>query len=203
MQLPEGVRQIVAGVLASGVFLALFLGGALVWWVALGLGAVAYFAFLLIIRRRLPSSEVMLGDRVSKADLDAAAASLASAGARLRAASQAAPAADRDEMADMADHVLSIRELILADPNDYRLARPFITFYLPKIVEMVESYVALARQARGAQSARLADLGQRIRGFAPIVRKIEKACLDNDLAALEAEVEALGFQVKRIAGVAS
>jgi 5-bromo-4-chloroindolyl phosphate hydrolysis protein len=203
MELPEGVRQIVAGLLASAVFLALFLGGALVWWVALGLGAVAYFAFLLIIRKRPLSSEVMLGDRVSKADLDAAAAGLAAAGARLRAAAQAAPVADQREMADMADHVLSIRDLILADPNDYRLARPFVTFYLPKIVEMVESYVSLAKRAKGAQSARLADLGQRIRGFAPIVRKIDKACLDNDLAALEAEVEALGFQVKRIAGVES
>jgi hypothetical protein len=203
MQLPEGVRQIVAGLLASAVFLALFLGGSLVWWVALGLSVLSFFAFLLVIRKRPLASEVMLGERISQADLDTAAAGLASAGSRLRAASEAAPVADRADLADMADHVLSIRDLILADPNDYRLARPFITFYLPRIVETVETYVGLAQRARGAQSARLAELGQRIKDFGPVVRKIDKACLDNDLESLEAEVEALGFQVKRIAGVAS
>ncbi len=203
MQLPEGLRQIVAGLLASVVFLALFLGGSLVWWVALGLSVLSYLAFLLVIRKRPLSSEIMLGERVSQADLDAAAAGLAAAGERLRVAAGAAPAQDRGDLSDMADHVLSIRDLILADPADYRLARPFITFYLPRIVETVETYVGLAQRARGAQSERLAELGRRIKDFGPVVRKIDKACLDNDLEALEAEVEALGFQVKRIAGVAS
>ncbi len=203
MQLPDGPRQIVAGLLAGVVFLLLFLGVPLVWWAALGLSALAYAAFLIIIRKRPPASEVMVAERVTKADLDAAAASLALAGARLRVASEAAPAADRTDLAGMADNVLSIRDLILSDPNDYRLAKPFVGFYLPRIVETVESYVSLAKLARGEQSARLAELGERIKSFAPVVRKIDRACLDNDLAALESEVDALGFQMKRIAGVPS
>jgi len=203
MQLPDGPRQVIAGLLAGAVFLALFLGVPLVWWAALGLSALAYAAFLIMIRKRPPASEVMVAERVTKADLDAAAASLAAAGKRLRSASDAAPAADRSDLADMADHVLSIRDLILSDPNDYRLAKPFVGFYLPKIVETVESYVSLAKLSRGDQSARLAELGQRIKDFGPVVRKIDRACLDNDLAALEAEVDALGFQMKRVAGVPS
>ena len=67
----------------------------------------------------------------------------------------------------------------------------------------MESYVALARLSRGDQSERLAELGQRIKDFGPVVRKIDRACLDNDLAALESEVDALGFQMKRIAGVSA
>jgi len=203
MLMPDGPRQVVAGLLAGAVFLMLFLGASMAWWAALSLSLAAYFAFLIIIRKRLSASEVMVAERVTKADLDAAAASLASAGARLRGASEAAPEAVRTDLAVMADHVLSIRDLILSDPNDYRLAKPFVGFYLPKIVETVESYVALAKLSRGDQSARLAELGQRIKEFGPVVRKIDRACLDNDLAALEAEVDALGFQMKRIAGVSA
>jgi hypothetical protein len=203
MLMPDGPRQAVAGLLAGAVFLVLFLGLSMAWWAALSLSLAAYFAFLIIIRKRIPASEVMVAGRVTKADLEAAAASLASAGARLRVASEAAPAAVRTDLAVMADHVLSIRDLILSDPNDYRLAKPFVGFYLPKIVETVESYVALAKLSRGDQSARLAELGQRIKEFGPVVRKIDRACLDNDLAALEAEVDALGFQMKRIAGVSA
>jgi hypothetical protein len=203
MQLPDGPRQVVAGLLAGAVFLLLFLGVPLVWWAALGLSLAAFAAFLIIIRKRASASEVMVAERVSKADLEAAAASLASAGVRLRAASEVAPVAVRSDLAGMADHVLSIRDLILSDPNDYRLAKPFVGFYLPKIVETVESYVALAKLSRGDQSERLAELGQRIKDFGPVVRKIDRACLDNDLAALESEVDALGFQMKRIAGVSA
>jgi hypothetical protein len=203
MQLADGVRQVVAGLLAASLFLALYLGASLVWWLALGLAVLAYGALLLLIRRRPRTDEVMLAERVSQADLDAAAASLARAAERLRAASLAAPAGDRADLATMAAHVQSIRELILADPNDYRMARPFVGFYLPRMVETVETYVSLAKRSHGTEQDRLAELGERIRAFGPVVQKIDRACLENDLNALEAEVEALGFQMKRIAGVPS
>ena len=115
MQLPDGPRQIVAGLLAGAVFLLLFLGVPLVWWAALGLSLAAFLAFLFIIRKRLSASEVMVAERVTKADPQEAAASLASAGVRLRAASEAASVAIHTDMAVVADHVPSIRDLVLSD----------------------------------------------------------------------------------------
>lgn len=198
MRLPDGPRQILAALLAAAVFLGLYLGAALVWWAALGLAVLAYFALLLLVQRRRPLDEVMLTDQVSAQDIDRAAKALVGAGARLNAAAAASPDADRPDLADMAAHVLSIADLIRADPNDYRLARRFIDYYLPRIVETVETYVTLAKRARGENAARLADLGKQIKDFGPVVRKIDQACLDNDFAALEAQVEALGFQMKRV-----
>jgi hypothetical protein len=198
MALADGFRQFAAAVLAAAGFLALYLGADLVWWAAFGLAVVAYFALLLVIPRRKPLDEVLLTDRVTAQDIARAAEALAIAGTRLKAAADDAPTADQGDLAKMSVHVLSIRDQIKADPNDYRTARQFVDYYMPKIVEAVEAYVGLAKLARGDNMARLTDLGTQIKGFGTVVAKIDRACIDNDFAALEAQVSALGFQMKRV-----
>ena len=198
MGLADGVRQIVAGVLASAAFLALFLTGGLVWWVALGLAVVVYFALLLVIPRRKPLAEVMVSDQVSAQDIARAAAALTEAATRLDAAAKAAPQADRAGLSDMAKHLLSIRELVRADPRDYRQTRQFISYFLPMIVTTVEAYVGLAKLATADNAARLAELGAMIETFVPVVRKIDQACIENDFTALESQISALQFQLKRV-----
>ena len=198
MGLADGVRQIVAGVLASAAFLALFLTAGLVWWVALGLAAVVYFALLLIIPRRKPLTEVMVSDQVSAQDIARAALALTEASTRLEAAANQAPQADRAGLTDMAKHLKSVRELVKADPRDYRQTKQFITYFLPMIVTTVEAYVGLAKLATDDNAARLAELGAMIETFVPVVRKIDQACIENDFTALEAQVSALQFQLKRV-----
>ena len=198
MQIPDGPRQILAALLASAVFLALFLPAGLVWWAALGLAALAYFALLLAIPRRKPMAEVMLTNEVSAADVARATDALTNAAFRMNEAAKLAPAADHGGLTDMSGHLTSIRELIKADPSDYRQTRQFISFFLPQIVATVEAYVALARLSQGGNADRLAELGGTIRGFVPVVAKIDQACLENDFAALEAQVFALQFQLKRV-----
>ena len=198
MGLADGVRQIVAGVLASAAFLALFLTAGLVWWVALGLAAVVYFALLLIIPRRKPLTEVMVSDQVSAQDIARAASALTEAATRLEAAANQAPQADRAGLTDMAKHLKSVRELVKADPRDYRQTKQFITYFLPMIVTTVEAYVGLAKLATDDNAARLAELGAMIETFVPVVRKIDQACIENDFTALEAQVSALQFQLKRV-----
>ena len=198
MGLPDSVRPFLAAAVAAGAFIGLYFGLSLVWWAALGLAVLVYGALLLLIPRRKPLDEVMLTSQVSAQDIAKASAALSTAAARLKTAAGAAPDPDRPALAEMAEHVLSIRDLVAADPNDYRLARRFIDYYLPQIVETIETYVTLAKRSRGENAARLADLSTRIRSFGPVIAKIDQACLDNDFAALEAQVDALGFQVKRV-----
>jgi 5-bromo-4-chloroindolyl phosphate hydrolysis protein len=198
MAMADGFRQIAAALLAAAAFLALYLGSDLVWWAAFGLAVATYFALLLIIPRRKPLDEVMLTDRVTAQDIASAAQALTIAGTRLSAAANDAPAADRGDLATMSGHLLSIRDQIKADPNDYRTARRFVDYYMPQIIETVEAYVGLAKLARGDNLARLTELGTQIKGFCPVVAKIDQACIDNDFAALEAQVSALGFQMKRV-----
>jgi 5-bromo-4-chloroindolyl phosphate hydrolysis protein len=198
MLVPDGARQIIAAALASAAFLALFFPAGLVWWVALGLAALVYFALLLIIPRRRPLEEVMVADQVSAQDIARAAEALTNAVTRLDSAAKSAPATDQAGLADMSSHLTSIRDLIKADPKDYRQTRQFVSYFLPMIVTTVEAYVGLAKLSAGENAARLAELGGMIKTFVPVVQKIDQACIENDFAALEAQVSALQFQLKRV-----
>ncbi len=197
MTLPDGTRQIAAALLAALVFLALFFGASLVWFAALPLAVVAYAALLLIIRRRPLLSEVVLSDRVTAADIAAGQGALDEA---LRRLAKAAGASDPELQSDLAALVVdlrSIRAQIGDDPADFRIARRFIVSFLPKLVENVENYTSLSTMATGPARDRLAPLRDAIRAYRPAVSRIAQAGLENNFRALEAEVDALGFQLKR------
>lgn len=197
MRMSDGPRQVVAGLIAAGVFVGLFFGLVLVWWAAL-LGAVLiYAALLLIIRRRTPLDEIHLSAQVTAADVARAADALDTAADRLDRASTLAPVAAQAQIADMAQHLGSIRNSVATDPDDYRTTRRFIGFYLPKIVETVEAYVALADKATGEQAARIDALSADIARFDAIIREIDQACLENDVQALELQVGVLADQMDR------
>lgn len=197
MNLPDGPRQILAALVAAAGFLGLYFGLSLVWWLALGLAVAVYAALLLLIPRRRPETEIMLTERVSAADIRAATQRLEDAAGRLMKAAGIAPEADRAAIADMAAHVGSIRLQIEHDPQDYRAARRLVTSYLPNMVASVENYVGLASRAQGSNQDRLSALSAGIRNYGPALERIDQACLENDFNALEAEVEALGIQMKR------
>lgn len=197
MALYDGPRQITAGMLAAIIFLGLFFGLNLVWWLALVLAAVGYGALLLVIPHRRRADEIILTAKTSKADLQSAGEALSDSAKRLNDTITKLPKADATAVEEMAQHILSIRENILRDPEDYRLTRRFITTYLPNMVQTIETYAGLAGRTKGAQSERLDALGAQIRAFAPVVDQIDRACIENDLAALESEVDALGTQLSR------
>ena len=196
MTLPDGPRQIIAALLAAGVFLALYFGAKLLWLVAFPLAAVAYGAFLLIIRRRRLLSEVVLSDRVTAADIAAGQAALDEALRRL-ARAEAADAELKDDLAALGVELRSIRTQIGDDPADFRIARRFIVSFLPKLIGNVESYVSLSAAATGPARDRLAPLRDGIRAYRPIVARIAQAGLENNFRAMEAEIDALGIQLKR------
>lgn len=197
MTLPDGPRQIIAAVLAGAVFVALYVVAELLWFVALPLAALGYGAFLLIIRRRPLLSEVVLSDRVTAADIAAGQAALDEALRRLAKAAATSDADLQKDLTAIAGELRSIRTQIGDDPADFRIARRFIVNFLPKLVDNVESYVALAAIATGPARDRLPHLREGIRAYHPTVARIAQAGPDNNFRALEAEIDALGFQLKR------
>jgi hypothetical protein len=94
----------------------------------------------------------------------------------------------------MADLLGRIRDHHASDPNDLRLTRRFLRAYLPRMLDSAEAYVDLAARA-DAGAGRLAAVGGRVRGFVPALERIERACVENDMTALEVEVEVLGEQI--------
>jgi len=197
MRLPDGPRQIIAALLAAGMFIALFNLLLLEWFIALGLAVVAYGAFLLLIGRRTPLEEIVLSDRVSAADIAQAGALLTDAARRIAKAAARLADPDRQALTEMEGHLTSIRDQVQQDPADYRSAHRFITSYLPKMVANVESYAELSLRAKGEARSRLAPLRDGITAYGQVVARIDQACLENDFKALEVEVDALAFQLKR------
>lgn len=197
MQLADGPRQILAGVLSAAAFLGFFAGLSLLWWLSLGLALAVYGAVLLIVRRKPRLDEITAGLGTSQADLANAGRIMDAAAARLDATLPRLPPRDADVVADIAAHVRSIRGHVTSDPQDYRRARRFIVSYLGSMVETVESYADLTAKAGGRHQDRLGPMSARIRGYLPALDQIDTACLDNDFEALEAEMSALAFQMER------
>jgi hypothetical protein len=72
------------------------------------------------------------------------------------------------------------------------------------MVAAVAGYVDLARRAgpgrdpdarRPDSEDRLAEVSRRLRGFVPALEKIDRACVEDDLLALEISVEVLDEQL--------
>lgn len=197
MKLDEPLRQLVAGLLASAAFLFFYFPLALVLWAAAALALLVYGGALIAIGRRPPPARRWLADGVSEADLNAALMALREAARRLERADAAAPAPQRGDYAALARLVERIAGHHRRDPTDLKHTRRFVRHDLPRMVETVEGYVDLSRRAAGVEPERLAELGRMIAVYRPALEKIDRACLENDFAALEIETEVLSEQLVR------
>ncbi|MEM7211951.1 MAG: 5-bromo-4-chloroindolyl phosphate hydrolysis family protein [Pseudomonadota bacterium] len=196
MHLPETGRQIAAGGAGALAFLGTFLGLKLVWWIALIAAAAVFAAMLLIIQRKPEATEEMVADGVSRAELTGAINAITEASKKMRQLALAATGEDKVEFQKMASLFEAIRGHHIRDPRDYRHTRRFIRHDLPRIVDTAERYVELDKKATGGNRDRVEALGDRIRGFTPVLEKIDQACLENDFMALEVQVEVLGDQLE-------
>lgn len=197
MTLPDGLRQLMAAALAAAVFLGLYFGLLLEWHVALGLAVAAYLALLLVVGRRRLLSEIQLSDRVTAADIAAAQAALAEAIRRIGKAGGRAEPGLQAELAALETDLATIRTEIGRDPGDFRAARRLVVNYLPRLVENIEAYVELDAKATGPARDRLVPLREGLLAYRPAVARIAQAGLENDFRALESEIDALGYQLKR------
>ena len=196
--LPDPLRHLAAGLAAAAAYLILFFSLSLVLWAAIAGALTVYAATLLLVRRRPPPAERMLAEDVSEADLNIAVAALIKASDAIEALEDRdPPARDRGIFRRMAAALRRIARHHQQDPRDLRHTRRFLRHDLPRMVETAEAYVDLAGRAGGAEAARLSDLSKRIHGFAPVLDRIERACLENDFMRLEVEAEVLSEQLAR------
>ena len=183
-------RQLIAGTLGSVVFLGLHLALDFIWPVAFALSVAGYFGVLRALEQAGSEPE-HIASTDSKSELAGAAIALQDFGNRLRKAADEAPGSLNNAIDDMSDNVLSIREILLESPTDFRSVKSFINVFLPRIVETVETYVRLSGQTSGAAAERLDVLSAHIAAFSPTIGRIKAACLESDLRTLEIEVTVL------------
>ena len=186
-------RQVMAGITGGVAFALVYLGLHLVWWVGLIAGLAVYAAALLLIEAELPSATLPLpAQRFNPTE---AVRLCEEAAVKLRRASQASHI-DADTalaLERLAQLVEEIGRNHLQEGRDLRQSRGFVGHYLPKIMAVVTSYVALSERTISAQSQeRLQQIATVIRSYLPHVQSIHEACLENDFEKLELETAVLG-----------
>lgn len=136
----------------------------------------------------------------STPEVAAAAAQFEAAAHRLRSLARRAPAADAilfDHMAGLTDR---LRAHHLAVPSHAARTARFRRHALDRMVGIVADYVDLVHRSGGHQTGsdqgdRLAALSRQLDGFVPILERLDRACLDNDLTTVEIELSALETQL--------
>lgn len=189
-----------AGALA--VFLLLLLALRLRNWLPFVGAALAYAGVLWAWRTARPGGsparDAPLPPGVSADDHRAALDALDDARRQLGSLAVEAPPGDAATIARMAALVEAIGRHHRASPGHVARTRTFVRHTLPRMVEAVAGYVDLARRALpGTSDERLAEVSRRLADFVPVLENIDRACLDDDLTALEVNVEVLDEQLGR------
>jgi hypothetical protein len=190
----EMTRQLIAGGLASSIFLGLFFGANLVWWLPLLLSAVAFVGVLLVLPKYRGADQIEVADGITQAELDQAVRMCREAAEELEALSQETKLSREIAGAfrRLAEIVSDISENYLRDPRDIRYSRGLTDHHLGAVLEIARRYVQL-RQARLNEDAdrRLGDVRARILGYVEQFDAIYHACLANDFRQLEVSTAAL------------
>lgn len=167
--------------------------------------AVAGFAWAAIFLATLPRRErpEALPDRpdlpedVSRSDFDKAMRQFGNAAARLRELAARAPTPDIPLFERMADLLETIREHHRASPAHVTRTRRFLRHTLGRMLDAVSDYVDLANRSGPEQRERLSGISHQMEAFVSVLENIDRACLENDLTALEINVEVLNEQLDR------
>lgn len=166
--------------------------------ISLGLGVFAYLAVLAALWPRRRGLKVgPLPQGVDRQDFELAMERLAIGAQRLRTFVHQAPPSDGPLFERMAGLLDLIREHHAANPGHVTLTRTFIRHTLKRMLDSVSDYIDLAGRSGPDQQERLAEISRGFEEYVPVLEKIDKACLDNDLTALEINVEVLNEQLDR------
>lgn len=167
----------------------------------LGLG-IAGFTWVATFLLMTPGRPAKVEDTAPSApplpaDAATALAELDAAATRLSAMAASAPPADVPLFEHMADLTRTLGEHHRANPDHAARTAKFRKHVLGRIVGSVENYIDLTERAGGHDPDRLAGISSQLEGFVPVLERIDRACLDNDLTALEINVEVLNEQLDR------
>lgn len=180
-----------------GVFLLMVMLLKLRNWMPLVMGLVTYLVMLSTFWPRRRTRRAPLPDGVDGEEFKLAMERMSIGAKRLRREIADAPAADQrliDEMADLIDRIRDHHE---ANPGHFTLTRRFIRHSLSRMIEAVIDYVALHKRAGPDQQTRMDEIAAELRSFLPALERVDQACLENDLDALQISVEVLNDQLDR------
>lgn len=190
--------KIYAAVAAIAIFVLLVAVLRMRNWIPFATAGAVYLGVLLStwpIRKR--RKEIALPDGIARADFVEAIEIMTKAAGRLRDAARKGLSVDRPMFMHMADLVEAIRTHHEANPLHIQRTRTFVRNTLPRIVDIVANYLDLHQRAGSDHYGRLSDVSRQMQDFVPVLEKIDRACVENDVMALEINVEVLNDQLDR------
>ncbi|MEL7154040.1 MAG: hypothetical protein AAFN51_09690, partial [Pseudomonadota bacterium] len=84
-----------------------------------------------------------------------------------------------------------------ANPSHLSVIHRFTRQGLARVIQMVTDYVELKQRALPEHRERLDQILAQMETFLPALESIDKACLENDLDALEVSVEVMSEQIDK------
>lgn len=115
---------------------------------------------------------------------------------RLRICAENSEKPDSDRFWNMAGYIEGIAKHIRNDARDAAKLRIFITHYLKKIIEIIESWVVL--NAHTADFDGSEKILRQIADYEQLLKRAERACLLNDFRDIELSMSAFEQQIKRL-----
>ena len=97
----------------------------------------------------------------------------------------------------IADLVERIREHLHGNPVHLRIIERFARHGLVRLIQMVTDYADLKRRALPEHQLRLHKVLSQMEAFIPALERIDRACVENALDALEISVEVMAEQAGR------
>lgn len=98
---------------------------------------------------------------------------------------------------EAADLIQRIRDHLHGNPTHLRVIERFSRHALAHLLRMVTDYADLKRRSLPEHHSRLAVILEMMEAILPALRRIDRACIENDLAELEVSVEVMAEQVGR------
>jgi len=191
--------SILAGVLASAIFLVFLFALALGLWLSLAAGVAGFIAVHLIFRKKAGEVTVHLGggvsDRLLKETLEEGAA-------RMRELEKYARMIEnrgiREKVGAIREVVAKIYENFKQDPKDIKTARQFLSYHLDATIKIIRRYAELA--SRNSGSAEITTTLKKVESLLDTIKKAFEKQLDillrDDVLDLDTEIKLMENTIK-------
>ncbi|MEM7212526.1 MAG: 5-bromo-4-chloroindolyl phosphate hydrolysis family protein [Pseudomonadota bacterium] len=195
------VRANRVAAIATGVAVALAIGFLRLRGIPILIGAgVVYLgtlAMLWPLRQRRQPRRVVLPKEIRKRDFERVDKALGDAGALLRDHARLGSPREARMFHDAADLVMRIRDHLHGNPAHLPAIKRFIRHGLARLIQMVTDYTDLKQRALPEHATRLSAVLEQMEEILPALRRIDRACIENDLSALEISVDVMAEQAGR------
>jgi len=193
-------RAKVAAVAAVCVFGVLVFFFRMRTWMPFALAAFTFAAVWLALPPRRRERQIEADDDPALSEgteEEQAVAQLDGAAEQLRRLAHRAPGADKPLFEHLAELMARLSGHHRANPEHAERTRLFRRHMVGRMISSVSDYIDLAHRAGTGQADRLAAISKQLEDYVPALERIDRACLDNDMTALEISIDVLNEQLDR------